>query len=102
MKWKEPLAGSARALLAQDGGRSRRALELWRKPRSFLRSFLAGRPVSPKEVKSAAEANGISWASIKRAKKKLGVEAQKGGFDDGWAWSLPKGLKNPKRLSKIS
>jgi len=93
VEWKQAVVGSASDLLAQaeavkqDGGAVKEA-------ETFLRSILAEGPVGPKEIKSAAEANGLSWASIKRAKKELGIEAHKGGFDDGWAWNLPKGLRD--------
>jgi hypothetical protein len=36
-----------------------------------------------------ANASGISTATLRRAKAKLGVGAVKMGMDAGWAWALP-------------
>jgi hypothetical protein len=45
--------------------------------KGFLREILAAGPVASKEVKSAAAAKGFSWASVRRAKKALGIKAHK-------------------------
>lgn len=74
----------------------------------FLSEFLASGPRPQKEVKEHAEGADISWATIKRAKKALGVKADRVGGAAGtgrWEWSLPpKGLKNPyvAHLSDVS
>ncbi|BBD77408.1 AAA ATPase [Hydrogenophilus thermoluteolus] len=51
--------------------------------------------------KEASEA-GYSWATIRRAKERLGIEAERtGGVGKAgrWEWVLPKMLKNPLRCS---
>ena len=55
----------------------------------LLRSELkeGRRPVL--ELKAAARAAGVSWRTIQRAKKKLGVTTTKLGVDKGWVWNLP-------------
>jgi len=54
----------------------------------FLRDALAGGPVLQKEVKAAAEGAGLAWATIRRAKDRLGIKPYKVGMDGGWLWSL--------------
>jgi len=56
--------------------------------KSFLRDLLALGSISSKEAEEAAEANGISSRTLKRAKKELGVKSEKGGFEGGWQWTL--------------
>ena len=44
------------------------------------------------EVKSEAEAAGVSWATVRRAKSSLGVASQRiggPGAEGYWEWSLP-------------
>lgn len=55
----------------------------------FLREVLAGGPVAANEVKQQAKAADISGRTLFRAKKELGVKAEKTGFDGGWRWHLP-------------
>jgi len=89
--WGEPIGGTARDALA-DAERladERRPVE---KAKDFLLDLLADGPIGPKQVKSAADGNGHSRATIRRAKDALRVEARKTGFGDEWAWSLPKAL----------
>ena len=66
----------------------------------FLLESLATGPMPQKEIRSHADAAGISWASLKRAKRALDVEASRlGGIGASgrWIWHLPspKELKNP-------
>jgi putative DNA primase/helicase len=90
--WGEPIKGSARDALAEAEQSQRERETSLDEARDFLRELLPAGPVASNEVKSAAEANGLSWASVRRAKKALGIKAQKESLRDGWSWSLPKGL----------
>ena len=56
--------------------------------KDFLRDLLADGPVDAKEGEEAAAANGISAASLRRARKELGVMSAKAGFKGGWQWAL--------------
>ena len=71
-----------------EGGQSKHARN---EATDFLRSRLASGPVERNELKEEADANGISYSTLKRAKKELNVEAVKGrGSTHGkWLWSLP-------------
>jgi hypothetical protein len=41
-----------------------------------------------------AKQQGISFGTLSNAAKSLGVRKQKGGFEGGWAWSLPQPSAN--------
>lgn len=57
----------------------------------FLRESLAGGPMPYTELESEATAAGISKATLRRARKRLGIKSQKTGGQSGhWEWSLPK------------
>jgi putative DNA primase/helicase len=66
----------------------------------FLRDVLEAGPLPTKEIEAEAKDAGISWRTIKRAKKDLGVEAYREPSAEGamrggqWWWRLPKGAKN--------
>lgn len=87
VEWLEPVEGSARELLGDgdeaEGGASRDA-------ETFLKALLADGPMSAQDVIEAAEANGISERTLKRAKKALGVKSTKARATSagGWQWSL--------------
>jgi RecA-family ATPase len=55
----------------------------------FLREKLSEGPVSAKEGEEHARALGIAPRTLARARKKLGVVAEKVGLKEGWIWRLP-------------
>jgi hypothetical protein len=65
---------------------------------NFLCEALAQGPVATTELEARAKAEGLSWASLRRAKQQLKIEAireSRGiGGDGRWLWSLPKALQN--------
>jgi putative DNA primase/helicase len=57
----------------------------------FLRERLGnGAGVSSRDLQDEAEALGISERTLKRARKRLGVKAQKDGYAEGWRLFLDK------------
>ncbi|MGB8437184.1 MAG: AAA family ATPase [Burkholderiales bacterium] len=62
----------------------------------FLLGLLSNGPVSSGRVRVDANGAGHSWAAIRRAKRILGVQAEKEGLRSGWTWRLP-----PKALTDL-
>ncbi|MEW8287246.1 MAG: AAA family ATPase [Candidatus Thiodiazotropha endolucinida] len=96
--WGEAIDGTARELLAEtestDDSEHKSAMA---EAMDFLTDLLGDGPVLSNEIKKDVEQAGLSWATVKRAKKSLGIEAHKDGMNGKWSWSLPpKGLKNPE------
>jgi putative DNA primase/helicase len=75
---------------AESGGASARARR--KEAEEFLRSRLAGGPVLQKDIEEEAKANCISYRTLRRAQKDLGVRAakQQGKLGGVWLWELPK------------
>ena len=55
----------------------------------WLESELSGGPVAVNKLKRGAAATGHSWATVRRAKKDIGVKARKTGMTGGWEWWHP-------------
>lgn len=55
--------------------------------RSLLEDELRDGPRAVNELRDAADGAGLSWRTVERAKKQIGVRARKAAT--GWAWSLP-------------
>lgn len=84
--WEDRLEGDAAELLAvaEGGGEEISVLD---QAKRFLRDVLKNGPVPVSDVKSWADAEGHSPTTITRAKRLIGVEAKKIGFDK-WIWQL--------------
>ena len=91
--WEDkPVAITANEALAAANrdARDRTATE---EAADFLREILADGPVSQKDVEAQADAAGLSWAAVKRAKKSAGVKAERRGIEGErgagrWFWSI--------------
>src|SRR5262249_16655340 len=59
----------------------------------LLRNALVRGPVAMKDIQSEAKEAGLSWATVRRAKERLGivVERESHGRDGGgrWTWAMP-------------
>jgi putative DNA primase/helicase len=88
--WGKQIKGLARELL----NAAKRSAEA--EAAAFLTTFLAAGPKPQREIKEAAEAHCHSWATTRRAQKKLGIKPQKNGKD--WHWEMPPELSifNPE------
>ena len=54
--------------------------------KKFLTDILANGPVPTTEIEDAANGNAISKRTLERAKRELGITAEKNGQ---WCWRLP-------------
>jgi putative DNA primase/helicase len=80
----EPVTITAdQALAATDGNSEQHSAQ--REAEDFLRESLSA-PAAAKEMEEHARAVGISSRTLARARKRLGVIAEKGGMDKGWTW----------------
>lgn len=90
VEWTGPEKLSADDVVnpSDDGGEKRSLLE---EAKEFLTEMLADGPVSVNEINEAAGFNGVSTATLKRAKAALGVEAKRQGYggEGGWHWWPP-------------
>jgi putative DNA primase/helicase len=87
----EPVAITANEAMAADAG-STDNMGAKVEAIDFLQTVLADDPLPVTLVKTEADAAGHSWATVKRAKKAIGVEAfREGGTADKgrWFWRLP-------------
>ena len=88
--WGKSLEGSARELAGQIEDDQKSREESGPSPREeatdFLLNFLADGPRMFGEIKEAADQDGIAPATLKRAKKGLGVLSTK--LAGGWQWRL--------------
>lgn len=60
-----------------------------REAADWLRRLLADGPPPAATVKKQAKDAELAWRTVRRAADALRVKRSKGGFGDGWYWSLP-------------
>jgi len=89
--WGQAVAGSARELLAEgepdsDDGEGAGAEQ-------FLRETLASGAMPQKEIERECKGAGFSVATLRRAKKRVGIISKKDGMKGVWFWSLPGGIR---------
>jgi putative DNA primase/helicase len=78
---------AAQAMVAEaSAGGSRTAR---REAEDFLASKLVLGEADVDSINEEAQVNGISQATLRRAKRDLGIKAVKKGMSGGWVWKLP-------------
>lgn len=96
-----PVTITANEALAADaaGGLAQTARE---EAAGWLATVLADGPMSAADVRSQAEAAGLAWATVRRAKDRLGIVPERisEGSDGAgrWVWSLPSESARCSRL----
>jgi putative DNA primase/helicase len=76
------------AMQAEAGGGQARTAR--REAEEFLRERLASGPVKHDDITEEAKVNGIAAATLRRAKRELGIKSVKGrGLGSDWTWELP-------------
>jgi putative DNA primase/helicase len=87
------------ALRATDGGGDRTAAA---EAEEFLRETLSGGTKPATDIKAETNEAGLSWATIRRAKDRLGVTAERESQGrDGrgrWLWTLPSAARCSSNL----
>ncbi|HEY2883920.1 MAG TPA: AAA family ATPase [Rhizomicrobium sp.] len=93
--WGEMLEGDARNLIAEvetpDEPGNASALDA---AKAWLPEILGTGIVAVTYVQDAAREKGHAWATVQRAKRALEVASLKTGTDGGWAWQMPKVIKD--------
>jgi hypothetical protein len=93
--WGEAVKGTAAELLAKLEGLEpgKGDSPAMSEAKGFLQDRLAAGSMLQKAIKAEAEGAGISWATVRRAKDALGVQAEKApakpGADSPWQWRMP-------------
>jgi len=54
----------------------------------WLQDILANGPMKAAEIKKAANAEGLAWRTVQRARKQAGVESVRAGFGQGSRWRI--------------
>lgn len=90
VRWGAAVVGSARELLANaEGEQAADQGSSLSEAMGWLEDLLDGGPLEQKQVKAEAVRAGQAWATVRRAKKRIGVKARKQGMQGGWVWELP-------------
>jgi len=87
---KETRSADANEVLGLNSKEKRERASSLSKAKELLEEYLSGGPRPQKEVEEEAEKVGITWRTLRRAKKDLGVLSHKAGMGGGWFWELPK------------
>jgi hypothetical protein len=103
----ERVSCTADEILAANENASERPAQT--EAEDFLRDILRDGPRPAKDVESEAKEAGISWRTVNRAKKTLGIvterKAESGdglGRSGRWYWSLPGGTHSASKDAKNS
>jgi hypothetical protein len=85
----EPVNMNANEALAASGAEGKKGMQR-REAEEFLRAYLEAGPMPADKVKQAAEANGISGSTLRRARESLGIIIEKTGYQGTSQWRLLK------------
>lgn len=93
LQWGEVLDGEAELILSElEMARVTPSKSAITDACTFLCETLRNGSRQATEIEKLSEAVGISRATLRRAKKQLGIIAKKIGMDTGWVWMLPEQL----------
>lgn len=84
--WDGETGQNARDLLDTPSSEARTKQE---EATHVLREELKDGPQPVEQLKRLADQLGISFKTFRRAKDRMGVRAEKSGYDGGWKWRLP-------------
>jgi putative DNA primase/helicase len=79
------------SILSDDGqGEERGARQ---QAQEWLRETLEDGPIAVVELRKAANAAGLAWRTLERAKAAIGAKAERHGFQGSYSWKLPTSAK---------
>jgi putative DNA primase/helicase len=91
--WGEPLEGSAQSLLAEvESPEAEFEAPKGKAAEEWLLAVLGTGEVRATFIRETGEKAGHKWATVRRAKVRLGVEAAKKGLGGEWFWRMSKTL----------
>lgn len=88
INWGNPVEGKASQLLRSVDPATNAGSAL-NEAKDFLEEMLSHGPASRQMIEQQSKDQGIKWATIRRAQKKLGIKPHKDGMHGVWLWSLP-------------
>jgi putative DNA primase/helicase len=97
--WGEPIAGTAKEILAEAEGAKTERGHAVDDAKDFLFGLLSDGAMSANDIKADGEQAGHSWRSLERAKKELEILSVKTANE--WKWTLPKTDKNEGSLPRL-
>jgi putative DNA primase/helicase len=86
VRWLGSSEHTATSLLAAGADQEERGATA--EAKAFLQDLLRDGPRLARDVKREAEAAGLSWRTVERAKGPLGIIPRKAGNAGGWSWEL--------------
>jgi hypothetical protein len=92
---------TAEQLLADPSNESPEVTGALREACDWLKDFLTPNSQDQHDCKKQAEQNGISFATLKRAKARLRVKSRKGSFKGGFIWFLPQEDQGSQELEPV-
>lgn len=95
VSWGQHIEGSALDLLTDTGSSTKG--EGINGCMSYLEDLLSEGAIPAEEILSTCKDKGFSESTVKRAKKKMNLQANKTGFGQGgsWTWELSKKVYSP-------
>jgi hypothetical protein len=75
-------------VLGSSLARKRNHGETLAKAETWLRNLLQNGPVPQTHIEREADREGLSWRTVRRAKKTLEVKSKKASFGGAWMWEL--------------
>jgi hypothetical protein len=92
---------TASQMLADPANESSDSAHALKEAVDWLRDFLTPDSQAQPEIVKQAEQNGISFATLRRAKARLGVKSRRATFRGSFIWSLPQAVQSPLILEPV-
>jgi hypothetical protein len=74
---------------AVGAGGQKRVAQKHRARAWLLDQFASGQSLAVSQIRSNADSVGVTWSSVDRTARDLGILRKKCGFQSGWSWQRP-------------